>query len=132
MSTFALNPAATVATPVSGVTSAQPVIPYRTTAPVSTVGFVAALAITALVLAALVGCVAYARRRGWLLGVDAGKRTGPGTDIEVRATRRVSMTTTAYIVAYREHEYLVVESGRGYVTTVSPLNAPRVGQGKTP
>lgn len=132
MSASALSPVATVAAPVPGTTSAQPVIPYRTTASVSTGGLVAAFAITALVLAALVGCAAFARRRGWLLGMDAGKRTVPGTGIEVRATRRVSMATTAYVVAYREHEYLVVESGRGCVTTVSPLNAPRVGQGETP
>lgn len=91
-----------------------------------------ALAITAVVVAAVVGCTAYARRRGWVFGMNAGKRMAPDASIEVRATRRVSMATNAHVVAYRGFEYLVIESGRGCTTTVAPLGAPHVEQGNAP
>lgn len=116
--------------PFSVAKSASSGIPYRTSAPISMESLVTALAVTALVLAALVGCVAYARRRGWLAGVTAGKRTAPDANIEVRATKRVSMATTAHVVVYRGLEYLVVESARGCTAKVSSLDAPRVEQGK--
>lgn len=132
MNTLASNPTAETVAHVSVATGAPAAIPYRTSAPISTGSLVTALAITALVLAALVGCIAYARRRGWLVGMNAGKRTGPDMDIEVRATRRVSMATTAHVVAYRGLEYLVVESGRGCATTVAPLGGPDVEQGNAP
>lgn len=132
MSTLASNLAAKGVVPVAGTTAAPSAIPYRTSAPVSTGSLVTALAITALVLAALIGCVAYARRRGWLVGVPAGKRMTPDAGIEVRATRRVSMATTAHVVMYRGLEYLVIESGRGYATTVSPLGAPHTDQNNAP
>jgi hypothetical protein len=118
--------------PIAGTTAIQSTIPYRTSAPISTGSLVTALAITALVLAALVGCVAYARRRGWLAGMGAGKRTALEGGIEVRATRRVSMATTAHVVSYRGVEYLVIESGRGCATTVSPLGALQTEQSNAP
>jgi hypothetical protein len=132
VNTLASNPAAKTVAPVSVTTGAPPAIPYRTSAPISTGSLVTALAITALVLAALVGCIAYARRRGWLVGMSAGKRTASDSGIEVRATRRVSMATTAHVVAYRGLEYLVIESGRGCATTVAPLGAPHIEQGNAP
>lgn len=132
MNILASSTAAKTVASVSVTTAAQSAIPYRTSAPISTGSLVTALAITALALAALVGCVAYARRRGWLAGVNAGKHTAADAGIEVRASRRVSMATTAHVVAYRGLEYLVIESGRGCATTVAPLGAPDAQQGDTP
>lgn len=91
-----------------------------------------ALAITMLVLVALVGGIAYARRRGWIIGSKTGTRGTDAGGIEVRASRRLSMTTTTHVVAYRGLEYLVVESARGCVATVAPLNASRAGQSGVP
>lgn len=132
MNTLASNPAARTAAPVSVATGTPAAIPYRTSAPISTGSLATALAITALALAALVGCVAYARRRGWLVGTSTEKRSAPDAGIEVRATRRVSMASTAHVVAYRGLEYLVIESGRGCTTTAAPLGAPNVEQGSAP
>jgi hypothetical protein len=129
---LASNPMTKTIAPISSTTGAPPAIPYRTSASIPTGSLATALAITALVLAVLVGCVAYARRRGWLVGAIAGKHAAPDAGIEVRATRRVSMATTAHVVAYRGLEYLVVESGRGCITTVSPLGTSDAGEGDAP
>jgi len=52
--------------------------------------------------------------------------------IEVRASRRLSLSATVHVIAYRGHQYIVVESGRGSTTTVSPLVTPGIEQGNTP
>lgn len=98
-------------------------IPYRSTAPISTSSVVAALAITALTLAALIACIAYARRRGWLIGMNVGTRVAHEPGIDVRASRRLSMASSVHIVAYQGREFLIVESGRGSAATVAPLGA---------
>lgn len=132
MSIPALNSALLLVAPVSGASVAQSAIPYRSAPTVSTGNFVVALAITMLVLIALVGGIAYARRRGWIIGSKAGMRGTDEEGIEVRASRRLSMTTTTHVVAYRGFEYLVIESTRGCVATVAPLNASRAGQSGAP
>jgi len=97
-----------------------PAIPYRTDTPVSVSNLALAMLVTALVLGALVGVLVYVRRRGWGLGgLRANKQAAEG--IELQATRRVSLLTTAHVVAYRGQTYLIVESARGSTTTVSPL-----------
>jgi ABC-type enterobactin transport system permease subunit len=110
---------AAVSAPAS--TGAASAIPYRSSAPISTASVVTAFAITALTLAALIACIAYARRRGWLMGMNVGKRVAHESGIEVRASRRLSMASSVHVVAYQGYEYLIVESGRGSVATVSPL-----------
>jgi hypothetical protein len=128
----ALNPASLFVAPISGAGAVQSTIPYRSAATISTGSFVAALAITVFVLVVLVGGVAYARRRGWIIGSKIRMRGASGEGIEVRASRRLSMATTTHVVAYRGLEYLVVESARGCVTTIAPLNASRSGQSSAP
>jgi hypothetical protein len=128
----ALNPAAFFVAPLSGIGGVQSTIPYRSAATISTGSFVVALAITVFVLVTLVGGVAYARRRGWIVGAKTRSRGTDGEGIEVRASRRLSMATTTHVVAYRGHEYLVVESARGCVASIAPLDVSRDGQSSAP
>lgn len=132
MSIPALNSVSFFVAPISGASAVQSTIPYRSATTVSTESFGVALAIIVFVLIALVGGVAYARRRGWITGSKIRMRGTNSEGIEVRASRRLSMATTTHVVTYRGLEYLVVESARGCVTTVTPLNASRVGQSGTP
>ena len=101
--------------------AASPGIPYRTSAPVSTGTFVFALLATVLLLAAMVGGLLLARRRGWITA-SAKKRNGAQAEnIELIASRRLSVATTAHLVACRGQSYLVVESLRGSTATLLPL-----------
>jgi hypothetical protein len=97
-----------------------PAIPYRTDTPVSVGNLALAMLVTALALGALVGVLVYIRRRGWgLSGLRANRQATEG--IELRASRRVSLLTTAHVVAYRGQTYLIVESARGSTAAVTPL-----------
>ena len=111
-------------------------IPYRTEAPVSAGSIAFSAAITVLVLIVLVAVIAYARHRGWAArwsgGMIPAKRAVPNEGIEVRATRRVSMTTSAHVVMYRGHEYLIVESSRGSTAAVTRLDSSSVESGEDP
>ena len=76
------------------------------------------------------------RYRGWAArwsgGMIPAKRAVPNEGIEVRATRRVSMTTSAHVVMYRGHEYLIVESSRGSTAAVTRLDSSSVESGEEP
>lgn len=106
----------------------SPDIPYRTTAPVSTGTFAFALLATVLLLVVLVGCLLFARRRGWVAASAKKHGGGQAESIELIASRRLSVATTAHLVACRGQSYLVVESHRGSSATLLPL----VEQGKGP
>jgi len=102
-------------------TATSPGIPYRTSAPVSTGTFAFALLATVLLLAAMLGGLLLARRRGWITP-SAKKRSDPqAKNIELIASRRLSAATTAHLVACRGQSYLVVESLRGSTATLLPL-----------
>lgn len=90
------------------------------------------MTITMLVLIALVGCVVYARRRGWLPGSGTGLRPTSGAAIDIRATRRVSMSTTLHVVRYEGADYLLVETVRGATTLVTPLSGSPDAEGAKP
>lgn len=109
--------------------NAKSVIPYRSAASVPAGMLLTALGITALVLLVTVACIVYARRRGWLAGLRGkiGGSAGGGT-IEVKTSRRLSMVTTLHVVAYGELEYLVVESARGTIASISPLGERQLKQ----
>jgi hypothetical protein len=104
------------------VTPSSPAIPYRTDMPMSMGHLVVAMLVTALVLAALVGALIYIRRRGWLGTIQAGRVVRQDTTgIELRATRRISMATTAHVVAYQGQDYLIVECARGVTATATTI-----------
>lgn len=116
----------------SGAQAAKSTIPYRSAPAVSAGSLAMAMAITLLVLIALVGGAAYARRRGWTIGSRPGTRGVAGEGIEVKASRRLSMATTTHVIAYRGSEYLVVETVRGAVASITPLNRLPSGPGGAP
>lgn len=103
------------------VAQAEPAIPYRTESPVSVGTVVVAILATVFVLAALIGVLMYARRRGWVPVANPGKPSASVEGIQLQASRRLSMLTTAHVVAYRGHAYLIVESSRGSSATVAAL-----------
>lgn len=116
--------------------AAQAAIPFRTKMPVSAGSIAFSVSITVLVLMLLIAVLVYARRRGWNgrwpSGMISTKRAEPVESIEVRATRRVSMATTAHVVLYRGREYLLVESTRGVTVAVTQLDSSAVKSGEEP
>jgi nitroreductase len=120
----------------SAAGGAKTAIPFRTEMPVSAGSIAFSAFVTVLVLVALVAVMVYARRRGWdgrwRSGTMSGKRLVSEEGIEICSTRRVSMATTAHVVQYRGHGYLIVESARGVSITVSPLGALAVESGEAP
>ncbi|MGC1548554.1 MAG: hypothetical protein WA777_08490 [Rhodanobacter sp.] len=105
------------------VAQAEPVIPYRTESPVSAGTVVVAILATVFVLTALIGVLMYARRRGWVPSANPGRPSASVDGIQLQASRRLSMLTTAHVVAYHGHAYLIVESGRGSSATVAALGS---------
>lgn len=104
-------------------------IPYRTAASIPAGFLLTALVVTTLVLIVLVGCIVYARHRGWLIGSN-GKRGHSSRESAVfKTSRRLSMATTLHVVTYGGAEYLIVESTRGSVAKVLPLGHTPLGQG---
>ncbi|GAB2576426.1 hypothetical protein GCM10027066_19200 [Dyella jejuensis] len=69
----------------------------------------------------LIAALLFIRRRGWI-GLPGKPRTiAAATDIQVQSSRRLSITTTAYVLSCRGKTYLVVESARGTQVTVTPM-----------
>ncbi|MBE1162747.1 hypothetical protein [Dyella acidiphila] len=100
-----------------------PAIPYRTDAPVSGASYATALLVTLLLIALLVGALLFVRRRGWLAW-SATARSQPATEgIQVQASRRLSIASTAHVVSYGGSTYLIVESTRGANATVTRIEA---------
>ncbi|RDI99310.1 hypothetical protein DVT68_00125 [Dyella solisilvae] len=103
----------------AGASSAA--IPYRT-APVVSAGSIAlSMSVVVLVMVALVALVLIARRRGWLgklgvNGIEAGR-----APLELRASRRLSVHSTAHVLSYQGREFLIVESVRHTATSISPI-----------
>lgn len=129
MNSVAANGLAAVGVPTSTAAGSHLGIPYRTAASVPPESFAVALTVTALVLVVLVGLLVYARRRGLL---QPGRHAVDEAGVEVRATRRVSMTTSVHVIAYRGREYLLLESARGSATSVTPVEIDHPVQGKGP
>ena len=125
-----------IVAPDSGMSGAGGAIPYRTEAPISSRSIAFSAAVTVLLLVLLVAFVAYARHRGWAArwfgGMITAKRAVLNEGIEVRATRRVSIATSAHVVMYRGHEYLIVESTRGSTAAVTPLGSSSIESGEEP
>jgi hypothetical protein len=100
-----------------------PAIPYRTDAPVSMGTFAVALLITLCLMALLVVALVFIRRRGWITLPGTARTPAASEGIQLQASRRLSMTTTAHVVSYQGDVYMVVESSRGSTASVT-----RVGQ----
>jgi hypothetical protein len=99
-------------------------IPYRTTSSVSVGGVAGASVITAFVLVVLVGCLIYARRRGWaVVGVTPLRRATNDADLFIVATKRLSVASVGHVVSYRGNEYLIVESAKGFQAAIVPLHS---------
>ncbi|RUL72718.1 hypothetical protein [Dyella choica] len=106
-------------------------IPYRTDAPVSMGTFALALLITLCLLGLLTAALLYVRRRGWVGWRGAARViASPEEGIQLQASRRLSIGTTAHAISYRGQTYLIVESSRGTNATVTPVAAHQaVGEG---
>lgn len=103
-----------------------PAIPYRTDAPVSTGTFAVALIVTLCLLALLVAALVFIRRRGWLAWPPRVGAQTTQDGIQLQASRRLSIATTAHVLSYQGNSYLVVESTRGANATVTPIGASAV------
>jgi hypothetical protein len=98
-----------------------PGIPYRTDAPVSMGTFAMALLVTLVLLALLVVALIFIRRRGWLPRAGQAHSASAQEGIQLQASRRLSMASTAHVVSYRGQTFFVVESGRGTNVAVTPM-----------
>lgn len=97
-------------------------IPYRTDAPVSMGSYALALLATLGLLGLLVAALVFVRRRGWSAWTGKTRAAAmPAGEIQLHASRRLSLVTTAHVVNYRGQAYLIVESSRGATATVTPL-----------
>jgi hypothetical protein len=105
-----------------------PAIPYRTDAPVSMGSFAFALLITLCLIALLVGALVFIRRRGWITLPSATRTPAAADGIQVQASRRLSIATTAHVLSYRGSTYLVVESTRGTQATVTRVEPEESGR----
>lgn len=84
--------------------------------------FALALVITLCLIGLLVAALVYVRRRGWITLPGATRAPASSEGIQVQTSRRLSIATTAHVVSYRGHAYLIVESSRGASTTVTPMH----------
>lgn len=104
-------------------------IPYRTDAPVSMGSYAMALLVTLCLMGLLVAALIFIRRRGWIAGSNTARAPVSSEGIQVQSSRRLSIGTTAHVVSYQGHTYLVVESSRGTSATVTPI-APHQDSGE--
>jgi hypothetical protein len=98
-----------------------PAIPYRTDAAVSIGTFVTTLLVTVVMLVLLTGLLLLARQRRWLAMPARIRPPAAQEGIQLEASRRLSGTSTAYVVSHEGKHYLIVESSRGTTATVTPL-----------
>lgn len=98
-----------------------PAIPYRTDAPVSAGTYGVALLVTVCLIALLVGALVFIRRRGWITLPGAPRVSVTQEGIQLQASRRLSIATTAHVLSYQGNTYLVVESSRGTQATVTRM-----------
>jgi hypothetical protein len=103
-----------------------PAIPYRTDAPVSMGTFAMALVVTIALLILLATALVVIRRRGWLPTGGNAKPTSAQEGIQLNASRRLSMATTAHVVSYRGQTFFVVESHRGTHAAVTSMQLDAV------
>ena len=96
-------------------------IPYRTDAPVSMGTFALALFITLCLMGLLLAALVFVRRRGWVVWSNTSRATVSSEGIQVQASRRLSIATTAHVVSYQGQSYVIVESSRGTSVTVTPI-----------
>ena len=108
-----------------------PAIPYRTDAPVSTGTFAVALLVTLCLLALLVAALVFIRRCGWLVFPSRVRAPTAPDGIQLQASRRLSIATTAHVLSYQGNSYLVVESSRGASATVTSIGAHPVQDKET-
>jgi hypothetical protein len=108
-----------------------PAIPYRTDAAVSAGGFATALLITLCLIAVLVAALVFIRRRGWITLPGTTRAPVASEGIQVQASRRLSIASTAHVLSYQGNTYLVVESTRGTQATVTRIEAEK-HDGETP
>jgi hypothetical protein len=98
-----------------------PAIPYRTDAPVSAGTFALALLVTIVLLVGLITALIFIRRRGWLPSAGQARPVAAQEGIQLHASRRLSMASTAHVVSYRGQTFFVVESSRGTHAAVSSM-----------
>jgi hypothetical protein len=105
-----------------------PAIPYRTDAPVSAGTFAVALLVALCLIALLVFVLFFIRRRGWISLPSVARNQPSQEAIQLRASRRLSMMTTAHVVSYGSSTYLIVESGRGSQASISRMDRSQQGE----
>lgn len=105
-----------------------PAIPYRTDTPVSVGTYVVALLVTACLIALLVGALIFIRRRGWISLPGTPRAAVAQEGIQLQASRRLSIATTAHVLSYQGNTYLVVESSRGTQATVTRVEPETQGK----
>jgi len=103
-------------------------IPFRTDSPVPTGRLVAALSAVAIALAVAVVVLQMAKRRGWLARIAASNhgKAAPGDGIQLCASRRLSLSTSVYVLSRDGMEFIVVESGKGVSCQVHGLGERKV------
>ena len=104
-------------------------IPYRTTPAVPAGSLASSLVIVGVVLVALVVAAVYARRRGWIAKLGVSAKTSPTDGMQVNASCRLSMNSTAYVLRYKGKEFLVVECARGTNATIANMDGNVLPEG---
>lgn len=111
-------------------TALQP-IPYRTESPVTAGKALSVLGITIALLAAAVGVLLWARKRGWLqrwsMAAAVGKpdRNGP----RVLGRTRLGQGSHAYVIEVDGSRFVVVESSRHVNLHALPGESSTPGEG---
>jgi len=106
--------------------AASPAIPYRTDAPLAIGNIAFAIAVVLLALVLLVVLAYYAKRRGWLSALSKPAATPSQNRLQLRASQRLSLHSTAHVLAYQGRDYLVIESTRQTTAVLSPLDKPEI------
>lgn len=104
-------------------------IPYRTDASVSMGTFALALFVTLCLIGLLLAGLMFVRKRGWVTWSNTSRAAVSSEGIQVQASRRLSIVTTAHVVSYQGRSYMIVESSRGASATVTPIAQQETGEG---
>lgn len=102
-------------------TTASPSIPFRPETTSAADGAIHALLATSLLLAACLGALLYAKKRGWLnKWIPAPNASGREAALRTTGVLRLSQKTSVYQVTDGQHEFLVVETAGAAQVVVLP------------
>ncbi|WP_243040905.1 hypothetical protein [Dyella sedimenti] len=109
-------------------------IPFRTDSAVAADRLLFAMLGVSLVLVAVLVALYVAKRRGWLKGMmpaGLGRKDDP-EPLVLRAAKRISASTSVYVLASGDREFLVVESARGVTSQIRLLGCHGDSRGDLP